>query len=247
MLLGKETKTETKTKTTRPDTIDNSIDTTDDSTDMTDNSTYTDTTVIDMSKYVSRQRDALRGVASSMPVTLRNIFAMLQTSNEDSDDDEDASDHERGFRKTFGARAKRRTTRRRRWSSNGEVPSQHVLVGDTTKMHDWECTNAEHNHDDHDHDTEAKTEDTLKQWMRRTRVRFETPLACSMPTTQMHYTTTHNTTARNAHASTTIMPTTTLVFIQLSVPGRQNLHCLLRVDHHPWGFLLIIIPGTAAN
>ena len=46
---------------------------------------------IDMTKYVVRQRGALRGTAAGNPVAVQDMFTVLQTDHDDwSDEDEDA-------------------------------------------------------------------------------------------------------------------------------------------------------------
>lgn len=97
MLLenGSENKHTDSTTTTKPNT--------------TDEPTDIDTTTIDMAKYVVQQRDALRGIASKAPIKLNNAFAVLQTIDEDNDDDDDVTlDHEPENRRVIDAQAKKK-------------------------------------------------------------------------------------------------------------------------------------------
>ena len=57
----------------------------------------TSTDTIDMTEYVVRQRDALRGTAADNRVTVQNMFTVLQTDRDDcSDEDEDTGDVNKG-------------------------------------------------------------------------------------------------------------------------------------------------------
>ena len=98
------TQTSSITTTTKHNTTDKSTTTT-----TTDKPTNIDTTTIDMAKYVVKQRDALRGIASKTPIKLNNAFAVLQTTDEDSDDDDDdTTGHEMKNSKATGAKAKQK-------------------------------------------------------------------------------------------------------------------------------------------
>ena len=185
MLLERETTTQSDTTTTQFTTTQS--DTTTTRLNTPNNCKHIHKPIVedvDMTKFMRRQRDALRGTALAAPVPLKNSFIALQGNDDDSDDDEDTADGEDEKNKVYKIQKKQKTVRKRRWTSKSELENggRRRVAFHSPDFDD--CTTEDSCKADRcGSNAASRAVDEVKQEMSRARVRFATPLACPIPET----------------------------------------------------------------
>ena len=214
------------------------------------NATDTTSTTIDMTKYIAKQRDALRGTAANKLVTVHNTSMALQTDrDDDSDEDNDTDDHNNSEQMHSWTTDKKqegvqRTTEDKGNDGEGKFAATSIIVlrsmvrQSGVQLH-W--------------DVYWKQGGVACRRRRRQTITTTTTINALHDKHNHDNARADNQQGGSGHVSafammmmrqqlmhTTIwfkrrQPTTTLVLTTFSASGNQRLHCRRpRVDHHLW-------------